>query len=230
MPMPCAATSTRPAACAALSTSAARFTDPTHVYHRREQATPSAPVAPAPSTSMARFVNLALVYHRRERASPLAPDDPPTRTEPPVYHPVAIHRDPKHVHLMVTHRVAGVLRPIDWPVLAADTAATPPTLTGLTVPTRAGPLPVTPCSWAAKRQPVVSRSSAEVEYRAVANDVAKASWLRQLLQELHSPLHQAALVYRQCQRGLPLHQSRAASVHEARGDRPALRPRACRRL
>jgi hypothetical protein len=50
-------------------------------------------------------------------------------------------------------------------------------------------------SWAAKRQPVVSRSSAEVEYRAVANDVAKASWLRQLLQELHSPLQQAALVY-----------------------------------
>jgi hypothetical protein len=43
-------------------------------------------------------------------------------------------------------------------------------------------------SWAAKRQPVVSRSSAEAEYRAVANGVAEASWLRQLLHELHSPL------------------------------------------
>jgi hypothetical protein len=49
--------------------------------------------------------------------------------------------------------------------------------------------------WAAKRQPVVSRSSAEAEYRAVANGVAKAFWLRQLLHELHSPLQRATLVY-----------------------------------
>jgi hypothetical protein len=66
-------------------------------------------------------------------------------------------------------------------------------LTGLAVPTHAGPPPVTLTganlvSWAAKRQPVVSRSSAEAEYRAVANSVAEASWLRQLLHELHSPL------------------------------------------
>jgi hypothetical protein len=39
-------------------------------------------------------------------------------------------------------------------------------------------------SWSAKWQTVVSRSSAEVEYRAVANGVAKATWLRQLLHEL----------------------------------------------
>ncbi|XP_020396473.1 uncharacterized mitochondrial protein AtMg00810 [Zea mays] len=50
-------------------------------------------------------------------------------------------------------------------------------------------------SWAAERQPVVSRSSAEDEYRAVANGVAEASWLRQLLHELHSPLQRATLVY-----------------------------------
>jgi hypothetical protein len=43
-------------------------------------------------------------------------------------------------------------------------------------------------SWAAKRQSIVSRSSAEAEYRAVANGVAEASWLRLLLHELHSPL------------------------------------------
>jgi hypothetical protein len=36
-------------------------------------------------------------------------------------------------------------------------------------------------SWSSKRQPTVSRSSAEVEYRAVANGVAEVSWLRQLL-------------------------------------------------
>jgi hypothetical protein len=49
--------------------------------------------------------------------------------------------------------------------------------------------------WAAKRQPVVSRSSAEAKYRVVANSVAEASWMRQLLHELHSPLQRATLVY-----------------------------------
>jgi hypothetical protein len=39
-------------------------------------------------------------------------------------------------------------------------------------------------SWSAKRQTVVSRSSAEAEYRAVANGVAEATWLHQLLHEL----------------------------------------------
>jgi hypothetical protein len=50
-------------------------------------------------------------------------------------------------------------------------------------------------SWSSKRQPVVSRSSAEVEYRAVANGVAEAAWLRQLLAELHRPLARSTLVY-----------------------------------
>jgi hypothetical protein len=50
-------------------------------------------------------------------------------------------------------------------------------------------------SWDAKRQPVVARSSAEAEYRVVANGVAKASWMRQLLHELHMPLQRATLVY-----------------------------------
>jgi hypothetical protein len=50
-------------------------------------------------------------------------------------------------------------------------------------------------SWSSKRQPVISRSSAEAEYRAVANGVAEAAWLRQLLAELHSPLSRSTLVY-----------------------------------
>ena len=50
-------------------------------------------------------------------------------------------------------------------------------------------------SWSSKRQNTVSRSNAEAEYRAVANGVAEATWLRQLLQELHAPLHRATLVY-----------------------------------
>jgi hypothetical protein len=42
-------------------------------------------------------------------------------------------------------------------------------------------------SWSAKRQTVFSRSSAEAEYRVVANGVAEATWLRQLLHELQAP-------------------------------------------
>jgi hypothetical protein len=52
-----------------------------------------------------------------------------------------------------------------------------------------------PISWSFKRHNTVSRSGAEAEYRAVANAVVKTSWLRQLLEELHSPLRRATLVY-----------------------------------
>ncbi|GKB91415.1 ribonuclease H-like domain-containing protein, partial [Tanacetum coccineum] len=50
-------------------------------------------------------------------------------------------------------------------------------------------------SWSAKRQVTLSRSSAEAEYRGVANVVAEAAWLRNLLLELHAPLSTATLVY-----------------------------------
>ena len=50
-------------------------------------------------------------------------------------------------------------------------------------------------SWSSKRQNTVSRSSAEAEYRAVANGVTEATWLRQLLLELHAPSRRASLVY-----------------------------------
>jgi hypothetical protein len=50
-------------------------------------------------------------------------------------------------------------------------------------------------SWSAKRQTVVSCSSAEAEYRAVANGVTEATWLRQLLHELQTPLSRYTLVY-----------------------------------
>ncbi|GJT58366.1 ribonuclease H-like domain-containing protein [Tanacetum coccineum] len=50
-------------------------------------------------------------------------------------------------------------------------------------------------SWSSKRQPTLSRSSAEAEYRGVANVVAETCWLRNLLRELHTPLSFATLVY-----------------------------------
>jgi hypothetical protein len=57
---------------------------------------------------------------------PVAPNIPVARSEPRVYHTVAIHPDPGHVHLMVTQRVAGVLRPVNRLILGADTTVTPP--------------------------------------------------------------------------------------------------------
>ncbi|XP_071722951.1 uncharacterized mitochondrial protein AtMg00810-like [Rutidosis leptorrhynchoides] len=50
-------------------------------------------------------------------------------------------------------------------------------------------------SWSSKRQLTPSRSSAEAEYRGVANAVAETCWIRNLLRELHCPLTAATIVY-----------------------------------
>ncbi|GAA0140125.1 transmembrane signal receptor [Lithospermum erythrorhizon] len=50
-------------------------------------------------------------------------------------------------------------------------------------------------SWSSKRQATIYRSSAEAEYRGVANVVSEACWLRNLLLELHHPLLTATIVY-----------------------------------
>jgi hypothetical protein len=50
-------------------------------------------------------------------------------------------------------------------------------------------------SWSAKRQTVVSRSSAKAEYHTIANGVAKATWLYQLLHELQTSSSRCTLVY-----------------------------------
>ncbi|KAJ9544175.1 hypothetical protein OSB04_023882 [Centaurea solstitialis] len=44
-------------------------------------------------------------------------------------------------------------------------------------------------SWSAKKQPTVSRSSCESEYRAMANTAAEIIWLTHLLRELHALPH-----------------------------------------
>ncbi|KAJ9567352.1 hypothetical protein OSB04_003318 [Centaurea solstitialis] len=50
-------------------------------------------------------------------------------------------------------------------------------------------------SWSSKRQHVVSRSSAEAEYRGIANAVAESAWLCNLLIELRLPLSRATVVF-----------------------------------
>ncbi|CAN6220900.1 unnamed protein product [Urochloa humidicola] len=50
-------------------------------------------------------------------------------------------------------------------------------------------------SWSSKRQTTVSRSSAEAEYRGVANAVAECTWIRALLGELHCDIPKATVAY-----------------------------------
>lgn len=50
-------------------------------------------------------------------------------------------------------------------------------------------------SWSSKRQHTVSRSSAEVEYRGVANAVGEALWFQNLFLELGCPLTKATIIY-----------------------------------
>nr|GEX02989.1 ribonuclease H-like domain-containing protein [Tanacetum cinerariifolium] len=49
--------------------------------------------------------------------------------------------------------------------------------------------------WSSKWQNTLSQSSAEVEYRGVANAMAQISWLYNLLCELHAPLFTGTHVY-----------------------------------
>lgn len=50
-------------------------------------------------------------------------------------------------------------------------------------------------SWSSKRQSSISRSSAEAEYKGVANVVAELTWIRNLLFELGNPISKASIVY-----------------------------------
>ncbi|XP_023737818.1 uncharacterized mitochondrial protein AtMg00810-like [Lactuca sativa] len=50
-------------------------------------------------------------------------------------------------------------------------------------------------TWSAKCQATLSRSSVEAEYCGVANVVAEACWLRNLLLKLHAPTKCATIVY-----------------------------------
>jgi hypothetical protein len=50
-------------------------------------------------------------------------------------------------------------------------------------------------SWSSKRQPTVSRSSVEAEYRAAANAAAECAWLHQLLGELQCRVDKASVAF-----------------------------------
>ncbi|CAA7028399.1 unnamed protein product [Microthlaspi erraticum] len=50
-------------------------------------------------------------------------------------------------------------------------------------------------SWSSKCQATISRSSAEAEYRGVANAVAETTWIRTLLLEMKIPIPRATIVF-----------------------------------
>ena len=50
-------------------------------------------------------------------------------------------------------------------------------------------------SWSSKKQPIVSRSTAESEYRALALAVSETLWITYLLQELKVTLLQTPVIY-----------------------------------
>jgi histone deacetylase 1/2 len=50
-------------------------------------------------------------------------------------------------------------------------------------------------SWSARKQPTVSRSSTEAEYKALANATAEMMWIQRLLTELGVPHSKAARLW-----------------------------------
>lgn len=67
-------------------------------------------------------------------------------------------------------------------------------------------------SWKSKKQTNVSRSSAEAEYRAMANTCLELTWLRYLLQDLKVPLSYPATLY--CDNKAALHITANPVFHE----------------
>jgi hypothetical protein len=102
-PRPSGGGGTAPPTGPSVLTPPAHFAQPVRVYQRR---LPPLGFAPPPPPSSSPQV---------AQSPPGTPTPPPqplaTRVQTPVYHPPLLHRDPQHVHPMVTRHAAGTLRP-----------------------------------------------------------------------------------------------------------------------
>jgi hypothetical protein len=87
-------------------------------------------------------------YQRRGRLGAPAR----SRAEPPAYHPIVVHRDPRRIHPMVTRRAASVLRAPDHLIQSTTSSPALP------------PAPMTVCGALADPQ---WRCAMEAEYAAL---------------------------------------------------------------
>nr|XP_020162512.1 uncharacterized mitochondrial protein AtMg00810-like [Aegilops tauschii subsp. strangulata] len=125
-----------------------------------------------------------------------------------VVHQVGLHmHSPRHVHWSLVKRILRYIR--GTPTFGLRLRASVCTeLFAYTDADWAG-CPNTRCSmlgysvffgdslisWSSKREPTISRSSAEAEYCVVANVVADTCWLHQLLGELRVSILKAMVVF-----------------------------------
>jgi hypothetical protein len=112
-PEPSGGGGTAPPAEPSVPTPPARFAQPVRVYQRRPPPPslpppPSPPVAQSPSGTPTPLLR-----------------PPAARVETPVYHPPLLHRDPRHVHPMVTRHAAGTLPPRVLAATSGDSQVSP---------------------------------------------------------------------------------------------------------
>lgn len=67
-------------------------------------------------------------------------------------------------------------------------------------------------SWKSKKHDIVSRSSAEAEYRSMANATCELIWLNSMLEDLHVPLADTIVLY--CDNEAALHIAKNSVYHE----------------
>lgn len=67
-------------------------------------------------------------------------------------------------------------------------------------------------SWRAKKQPIVSSSSAEAEYRALAVTISEIMWITQLLRDFQIPASSPAILF--CDNQAALHIASNPTFHE----------------
>jgi hypothetical protein len=123
-PGPSGGGGTAPPAGPSVPTPPAHFAQPVRVYQRRLPPPGFAPPPPPspPATSPPALPPVA----QSPLGTPTPPSRPPAaRVETPVYHPPLLHRDPRHVHPMVTRHATGTLPPRVLAATIGDSQVSP---------------------------------------------------------------------------------------------------------